>query len=80
MISIIFAGNLDKLCEFINKQQYNKALKVLSKVDEIPMEEVFVYLDYLEEFIDYAFNANISEEKLEKLLYWYAEESIYFGM
>ena len=77
--SILFAGNLDKLCELINKQQYNRALKVLSKVDEMPIEEVFVYLDRLEEFIDYSINNNVSEETFEKLLFWYAEESIMYA-
>lgn len=66
------------LCNLINQQKYGKALKQLERIDEIS-DEAFVFLDNLEEFIDYAANNGVAYESYIQLWYWYAEELSLFG-
>lgn len=66
------------LCNLINQQKYGKALKQLERIDDIS-DEAFVFLDNLEEFIDYAANNGVAYESYIQLWYWYAEELSLFG-
>ena len=50
-----------KLCEFINKQQYDKALKQLERIDKIS-EEAVVFPNFLSDFIDYAYVHGVPQE------------------
>ena len=77
--SLLFAGDLGRLCDLINNQKYSKALKVFESIDEISVEESSVNIYNLEAFLDYAYEKNISYDTFNRLLYWYAEELIAYA-